>query len=339
MSPDIPDTQRQVLLSRYPEGVPETSDFELSRGPVPRPGDGEFLSRTLYLSLDPYLRGVISGRHLYAEKVRPGDVMPGRTVAQVVESRHPDFAPGDIAVCSNGWQEYGLSTGDIELRKLDPEAAPVSTAIGILGMPGLTAWAGLLHLGEPMPGETVLVSAACGPVGCMVGQLARIAGCRAVGIAGGPEKCSIVKDEFGFAECVDYKTGDLGEKLKAACPDGIDVYFDNVGGEVLTAAMANLAQGARVVLCGMMSGYNNTGPPPPGPSLIPLVMARATVRGLVVYDHEDKQQDFLRACTRWLKEGRIRYREDIAEGIEKAPEAFCRLMRGKNVGKALVQFA
>jgi len=212
LSSEIPDTQRQVLLRRYPRGVPETSNFELSQGLVPQPAEGEFLSRTLYLSLDPYLRGVISGRHLYAEKVRPGDVMPGRTVAQVVESRHPDFAPGDIAVCSNGWQEYGLSAGAIDLRKRDPEAAPVSTGIGILGMPGLTAWAGLLHLGEPMPGETVLVSAACGPVGCMVGQLARIAGCRAVGIAGGAEKCAIVKEEFGFAECVDYKAGQPGEK-------------------------------------------------------------------------------------------------------------------------------
>lgn len=335
----IPDTQRQVLLRRFPEGMPEASDFALADGPVERPAEGEFLSRTLYLSLDPYLRGVISGRHLYAEQVGPGEVMPGRTVAEVVESRHPDFSPGDIAVCSNGWREYGLSAGAVDLRKVDAKAAPVSTAVGILGMPGLTAWAGLLHLGEPMPGETVLVSAACGPVGCMVGQLAQIAGCRAVGIAGGPEKCGIVKEEFGFAECVDYKAGSLPVMLKEACPDGVDVYFDNVGGDVLAAAMANLAVGSRVVLCGMMSGYNNTGPPPPGPSLIPLIVARATVRGLVVYDHEDKQADFLRACTRWLQEGRIRYREDIAEGIENAPQAFCRLMRGKNVGKALVQFA
>ena len=335
----IPASQRCVRLRRIPEGVPKTTDFELGEASVERPGEGEFLSRTLYLSLDPYLRGVISGRHLYAEKVGPGDVMPGRTVAQVVESRHPDFSPGDFAVCSNGWQEYGLSTGAVDLRKLDPDAAPVSTAIGILGMPGLTAWAGLLHLGEPMPGETVLVSAACGPVGSMVGQLARIAGCRAVGIAGGAEKCAIVKDEFGFAECIDYKSGVLADKLGEACPQGVDVYFDNVGGDVLAAAMGHLALGARVVLCGMMSGYNSTGPPPPGPSLIPLVMARATVRGLVVYDHGDKQEDFLRACTGWLKEGRIRYREDVAQGIDKAPEAFCRLMRGQNVGKALVQVA
>ena len=335
----IPASQRCVRLRRIPEGVPKTTDFELGEASVERPGEGEFLSRTLYLSLDPYLRGVISGRHLYAEKVGPGDVMPGRTVAQVVESRRPDYAPGDIALCSNGWREYGLSRGAVELRKINPDDAPISTAIGILGMPGLTAWSGLLHLGEPMPGQTVLVSAACGPVGSMVGQLARISGCRAVGIAGGPEKCGIVTSEFGFEECVDYKTGDLGAKLKDACPDGVDIYFDNVGGEVLAAAMSRLALGARVILCGMMSGYNNTGPPPPGPSLIPLVMARATLRGLVVYDHEDKRADFLRASTRWVKEGRIRFREDVTDGIGNAPEAFCRLMRGQNVGKALVRFA
>ena len=173
----------------------------------------------------------------------------------------------------------------------------------------------------------------------MVGQLARIAGCRAVGIAGGPEKCGIVTDEFGFDACIDYKSGDLAANLKEACPDGVDVYFDNVGGEVLEVALAQLALGARVVLCGMMSGYNNTGPPLPGPSLIPVVTARATVRGLVVYDHDDKREDFLKASTRWLKEGRIRFREDVADGIENAPAAFCRLMRGQNVGKALVRFA
>ncbi|WP_446830060.1 NADP-dependent oxidoreductase [Candidatus Foliamicus sp.] len=335
----LPSSQRCVRLRRFPQGVPETSDFELGEAPVERPKDGEFLSRTLYLSLDPYLRGVISGRHLYVEKMGPGDIMPGRTVAEVVESRHPDYAPGDIALCANGWQEYGLSRGAVELRKVDPEDAPISAAVGVLGMPGLTAWAGLLHLGEPMPGETVLVSAACGPVGCMVGQLARIAGCRAVGIAGGPEKCGIVTDEFGFDACIDYKSGDLAANLKEACPDGVDVYFDNVGGEVLEVALAQLALGARVVLCGMMSGYNNTGPPLPGPSLIPVVTARATVRGLVVYDHDDKREDFLKASTRWLKEGRIRFREDVADGIENAPAAFCRLMRGQNVGKALVRFA
>ncbi len=335
----LPSSQRCVRLRRIPAGVPQTSDFELGEAPVECPQEGEFLSRTLYLSLDPYLRGVISGRHLYVEKTAPGDIMPGRTVAEVVESRHPDYAPGDIALCANGWREYGVSRGAVELRKVDPDDAPISTAVGVLGMPGLTAWAGLLHLGEPRPGETVLVSAACGPVGCMVGQLARIAGCRAVGIAGGAEKCRIVKEEFRFDACVDYKAGDLAARLKDACPDGVDVYFDNVGGDMLATALGQLAPGARVVLCGMISGYNHTGPPLPGPSLIPVITARATVRGLVVYDHDDKREDFLKACVRWLKEGRIRFREDIADGIENAPEAFCRLMRGQNVGKALVRFA
>jgi NADPH-dependent curcumin reductase CurA len=248
----------------------------------------------------PYIRGVISGRHMDSTPLSPGDVIVGRTVSEVVDSRHPDFEVGDFVLGANGWREYALSDGS-GVRKLDADAAPLSTALGILGMPGLTAWAGLYHLGEPEPGDTVVVSA-----------------------------------EFGFDACIDYKTQDVRSALGEVCPEKVDVYFDNVAGDTLTAVMGNLALGARIVLCGMITQYNSDGPAPPGPNLAPVIGARATVRGLVVYDHQDKEADFLRQSTEWLRQGKLAYREDVAEGLEQAPAAFCRLMRGENVGKAIV---
>ncbi len=332
---DLPARQRQVTLARFPQGVPVPDDFVVVEGDVPGISDGEFLGRTLYLSLDPYIRGVISGRHLDSSPLGPGDVIVGRTVSEVVASNHPGFAPGDYVLGANGWQEYGVSDGT-GVRKLDPDDAPLNTALGILGMPGLTAWAGLYHLGEPVPGETVVVSAATGPVGCMVGQLAKLRGCHAVGIAGSDEKCALATDVFGFDACINYKTQDLAEALAETCPDRVDVYFDNVAGDTLTAVLRHLALGARVVLCGMITQYNADGAPPPGPNLAPVIGARATMRGLVVYDHQDKEADFLRQCYAWLRDGKLAYREDVAHGLEEAPEAFCRLMRGENVGKAIV---
>lgn len=328
---------RCVVLERYPDGVPVPADFRLTEAPMPQPGNGRFLSRTLWLSLDPYVRGVISGRHLYSERLVPGDVVVGATVSEVVSSRHPDFHPGMRVLDRNGWQEYGVSDGQ-GVRVLDPDGPSASLALGILGMPGLTAWAGLRFLAKPADGETVVVSAAAGPVGSMVGQIARIRGARAIGIAGTPEKCALVTGTYGFDACIDYRREHLRSRLAQLCPDGIDVYFDNVAGDTLAAVLGNLAQGARIVLCGMIDQYNRN-EPPPGPNLGPVIGARAHIHGLVVYDHYDRQDEFLAEATSWYREGRIRAREDVTEGLAHAPEAFCRLMRGENVGKALVRVA
>jgi NADPH-dependent curcumin reductase CurA len=304
---------------------------------VPKPSEGQFLSRTVWLSLDPYYRNVMKSSQIYQDRLNPGDPMIGETVAQVVESNHRDFAAGDYVLVRNGWQHYALSSG-AGVRKLDAAFAPLSTALGVLGIPGLTGYAGLIYLGEPKPGETVVVSAAVGPVGSTVGQVARLVGARAVGIAGSDEKCEFARRELGFADCVNYKSGDLKAKLKQVCPDGIDVYFDNVGGDTLTAVLGNLALRARIVLCGMIGAYSLPSPPP-GPYLGPVIGARATMRGLIVYDHLHRLPELLRVVGGWIRAGQFRYREDIAEGLDAAPEAFCRLMRGENFGKALVRVA
>ncbi len=328
---------RRITFARVPRGLPVPEDFSRDAVEVARPAAGQFLSRTLWLSLDPYLRNVMKGHPLYGVPLRPGDAMHGETVAEVVESLHPAFSAGDFVVVKNGWQEFALSDGQ-GVRKVDPKLAPLSTALGVLGMPGLTGYAGLVYLAEPKPGETVVVSAATGPVGSTVGQVARLVGARAVGIAGTAEKCRYAVEELGFEVCVNYRSGDLRELLKQACPAGIDVYFDNVGGDVLAAALGNLAIHARVVLCGMIGAYSMDSPPP-GPFLGPVVAARATVRGLVVYDHLQRLPEMQRVVGRWITEGRFRYREDVTEGLENAPAAFRRLMRGENFGKSLVRVA
>jgi hypothetical protein len=326
---------RRITFARVPRGLPTPEDFGADEVAIPEPGPGQFLSRTLWLSLDPYLRNVMKNNQLYSDRLQPGDVMSGETVAQVVRSQHRDFAPGEYVSVRNGWQEYALSDGT-GVRKLDPALAPVSTALGVLGMPGLTGYAGLVYLGEPKPGQTVVVSAATGPVGSTAGQVARLVGARAVGIAGSAEKCRYAVEELGYAACVNYRDGELRAQLKQACPDGIDVYFDNVGGDTLAAVLANLAMHARVVLCGMIEAYSMDSPPP-GPWLGPVVGARATMKGLVVYDHFQRLPELQKVVGGWIREGRFRYREDVTEGLERAPEAFCRLMRGENFGKALVR--
>ncbi len=328
----------QIVLSAFPEGVPEPGHFRAAEAEVAEPAEGQYLSRTLYISLDPYVRGVISGKHMYEDRVTPGDVIIGRTVSQVVTSRHPDFAAGDIVVDANGWQEYAISNGK-DVRKVDPALAPISTAIGILGMPGLTAYAGMTYLAEPKAGETVVVSAAAGPVGSMVGQIGKIHGCRVVGIAGSDEKCQMVIEHLGFDACINYKTQDLRAALVDACPDRIDIYFDNVAGDTLAAVLTRLALGARIILCGMISQYNITGAPPPGPNLGPVVGARAKMLGLVVYDYNDRFGEFAKQAGEWFAAGKLKYKEDVAEGLAAAPEAFCALMRGENFGKALVHVA
>ncbi|MDH3589624.1 MAG: NADP-dependent oxidoreductase [Gammaproteobacteria bacterium] len=323
----------RILLRRQCEGLPEVEDFEVSSGPMPEPADGQLLCETIYVSLDPYLRGKISGRHM-SGNILPGELMVSEAISRVVQSNHPDYAAGDIISGFTGWQEYSAIDADT-VRRIDPSLAPLSTFLGILGMPGLTAYAGLLRLGEPKAGDTVLVSAASGAVGSLVGQIAKIKGCRTVGIAGAPEKCAWVTDVAGFDDVVSYRNTDLRAELDRACPDGVDVYFDNVGGDMLQAVMERLALGARVVLCGLMAQYNEDGMPP-GPNPAWTIKARATVRGMVVYDHEDLRAKMVEDVSGWLADGKVHYLEDRAEGLAEAPAAFTRLMRGQNVGKAVV---
>jgi NADPH-dependent curcumin reductase CurA len=331
----VSERNHRITFARIPKGLPVEEDFGADETAIPRPGPGQFLSRTIWLSLDPFYRNVMKGSQMYADRLSPGDVMTGETVAQVIESRNPDFLIGDYVAVRNGWQEYALSSGQ-GVRKLDPHTAPISTAIGVLGMPGLTGYAGTVYLGEPRPGETFVVSAATGPVGSTAGQVARMMGARAVGIAGSDEKCAYAVAELGFAACVNYKQGDLPALLRQACPDGINVYFDNVGGATLDAVLKTLALGARVILCGMIEAYS-LDTPPPGPWLGPVVGARATLKGLVVYDHMARMPELTRVVAGWIREGKFKYREDIAPELRAAPAAFCRLMRGQNFGKALVR--
>jgi hypothetical protein len=262
-------------------------------------------------------------------------VIVGGTVGLVLESKDPTLARDDLVLGYDGWQSHAVAKA-AGLRKLDPKQAPVSTALGVLGMPGMTAYVGLLDIGQPKPGETVVVSAASGAVGSAVGQIAKIKGCRAVGVAGSADKCDYVIRELGFDACVNYKRGDLAAALKDACPKGIDVYFENVGGDVLRVVMTQLNQNARIPLCGLISEYNAT-ELAPGPNLRPLLFNRALIRGFIVSDHVARMGDFLRDCGAWVREGRLRYREDVVVGLEKAPEAFIGLLQGKNFGKLLVR--
>ena len=330
-------TNRQVRLKSRPIGEPKPDDFQLAEAPIPSPGDGQVLSRTIYLSLDPYMRGRMNEGRSYAASVDLGHVMVGATVSEIVESRYAGLAKGDLVLGYDGWQEYAVSEGP-SLRKLDPRAAPISTALGVLGMPGMTAYVGLLDIGRPKPGETVVVSAAAGAVGSAVGQIARIKGCRAVGIAGGPAKCDHVVRELGFDASVDYRTGDLFTALKHACPNGIDVYFDNVGGDILKAALRQINLGARIPLCGIISQYNAT-ELPAGPNLAPVLVNRALIQGFIISDHVDRMPDFLRDCGEWVRTDRLKYREDIVDGLERTPEAFIGLLRGQNLGKLIVRVA
>jgi len=337
----VPTTMnRRVILKSRPVGEPKPSDFDLVETPLPKPGDGEILCRTIWLSLDPYMRGRMNDAKSYAAPVELGSHMVGGTVSEVLESNHPGFVPGDIVLGYGGWQTHhvargGASPGPFGPLKLDPRAAPVSTALGALGMPGMTAYVGLLDFGRPKPGETVVVSAAAGAVGSAVGQIARIKGCRAVGVAGAPEKCEYVVKELGFDACVSYRSPDLFAALKDACPQGIDVYFDNVGGDVLKTVLRLVNPFARVPLCGLISQYSAT-EPPPGPNMAAILVNRVTIRGFIVSDHVDRQADFIRDCTAWLKAGRLKYREDIVEGLANAPRAFIGMLRGQNLGKQLV---
>jgi len=338
----MPETARRIVLASRPVGEPKPSDFRLEDFPVPQPGPGQMLLRTKWLSLDPYMRGRMSDAPSYAKPVGIDEVMEGGTVNEVMASNNDSFKPGDIVLAQTGWQTHALSNG-AGLRKLDLNVAPISTALGVLGMPGMTAYAGLLEIGQPKAGETVVVSAASGAVGSVVGQIAKIKGARAVGIAGGPDKCKYVKDELGFDDCVDHRAPDFPVQLKAACPKGADVYFENVSGPVWDAVFPLLNAFARIPVCGLIAQYSATEAPEMKYKTSQIFRAvltkRLTIRGFIVTDFAAKFPEFIRDVPQWIKEGRIKYREDIAEGLENAPQAFMGLLKGKNFGKQLVRIA
>ena len=331
---------RQIILVKRPSGKPQPDDFSLVDASVPVPEEGQVLCKTIYLSLDPYMRGRMNDSKSYADPVKINEVMTGGTVGQVLKSRSINFQQGDIVYGYGGWQDYWASEGKA-LRKIDPELAPISTATGVLGMPGVTAYTGFLNIGQPKKGETVVVAAASGAVGSVVGQIALIKGARAVGIAGSEEKCKFVTEEFGFDACVNHNSPDFAEALKNACPDGIDVYFENVSGKVFETVMPLLNDFARIPVCGLIALYNAT-ELPPGPNLTPLLMRdilvkRLTFRGFIVWDFAAQEKEALTELAKWIKEGKLHYREDIVDGLENAPEAFMGLLEGKNFGKLVVQ--
>lgn len=333
--------KQQIVLASRPEGRPTPANFRLEQVPLPSPAEGEVLLKVLYLSLDPYMRGRMSAAKSYSAPVEIGQAMEGGTVAEVVESRHPGFKAGDIVLSHSGWQSHALAKGEA-LRKLDPAAAPLTTALGVLGMPGFTAYSGLLTIGRPKPGETVVVAAASGPVGSAVGQIARIKGTRAVGIAGGAEKCAYVREVFGFDAVVDHKAPDFPAQLAAACPKGIDVYFENVGGHVWDAVFPLFNEFARIPVCGLIAQYNSSGKAQTDrlPATMREVLSRSlTIRGFIQREFVDQRKDFYGEMTGWIAEGRVRYREDIVDGLENAPEAFMGLLEGKNFGKLVVKIA
>ncbi len=326
---------QQILLKSYPTGEPTESNFAVVETAIPQPREGEILSHTIYLSLDPYMRGRMSDRESYATPAKLGEVMVGSTVSQVVKSNHPEFSDGDFVLGYDGWQAYAIAKAET-LRKLDPSQVPISYALGITGMPGMTAYCALLDIGKPKAGETVVVSAASGAVGAIVGQIAKIKGCRAVGIAGSDEKCDYVVNELGFDACINRKNQDLNLALKAACPDGIDIYVDHTAGPILEAVLQQINLGARIPLVGLISQYNSENPPP-GPNLMPLLVKRALIQGFLVGDYQQRQAEFIKDMSQWLQAGKLKYKEDIVKNLENAPHAFIGLLQGKNFGKLIVQ--
>ena len=333
----------RIVLAQHPTGMPGHDDLRLEHFKLPSPGAGEVSLRTIYLSLDPYMRGRMSPAKSYAAGVKIGDSITAECVSEVIESNHPAFMPGDIVLGRSNWQTHSVLAG-AELRKLDPALAPVSTALGVLGMPGFTAYVGLKVHGTPTPGETVAVSAAAGAVGQIVGQLAKLWGCRAVGIAGGPDKCSLVTDTFGFDACVDYKAKDFSDSLARACPDGIDVYFDNVAGDVLMAILPLMNEFGRIPVCGVIAYYNLEKLQREGPDFSPLIMRsiltrKLRVHGFINYDHMECMDDFLNEIPPLVRNGAIKYVEDVVQGFDNTVEAFQGLLTGKYTGKVLVQVA
>jgi NADPH-dependent curcumin reductase CurA len=323
-----------VTLASRPVGFPQESDFSLDQAEVPSAGPGEVLVRSLWVSVDPYQRGRMSTQRSYAKGLELGDVVTAQAVAEVVESNDSRYEPGDIVVGQLGWQDYAVARGGA-LRKLPPGLEP-QLALHVLGTTGLTAYFGLLDVGQAVAGDTVVVSAAAGAVGSVAGQIARIAGCRTVGIAGGRDKLEDLRDLYRFDEAVDYKAGDVRAALKAACPDGVDVYFDNVGGEISAAVHPRMNIGARIAICGQVSQYNVEGPQPTFyPQL--LIVYRARMQGFLVSDYAHRFGEAVPRLARWVASGEVRYRETVTDGLENAPRAFIGMLNGENRGKALVR--
>ena len=324
-------------LASYPTGWVTEDNFKLVESPAPAPGNGEVLVKNLWLSLDPYMRGRISQQKSYAKGVEIGEVMQGQTLGEVLESKSQGLKPGDKVLTQLGWQLYGCAKG-AELNKLPEGRAPLSYYLGCLGMPGMTAYFGLNEIGQPKKGETVVVSAASGAVGSVVGQLAKIAGCRAVGIAGGWQKCDYVLKDLGFDACVDYKAGNFHRDLKEACPKGVDVYFDNVGGEMLDTLLRLMNPFSRIVVCGRIAEYNAT--EPHGCKMLGSVLVnRIKMQGMIVFDWKDRYGEALKALGGHLAAGKLKYRESVLEGIENAPKGLIGLLKGQNFGKQLVKLA
>jgi NADPH-dependent curcumin reductase len=327
--------RRSVVLKRRPRDEPSESDFEIQEDPIPVPGPGDVVTRTIWLSIDPYMRGRLREEQTYAVAIQIGEVMTGETVGEVIASNHPGFVAGDIAVGARGWQTHNVSKGD-NLVKIERHGAPLSTYLGVLGMPGATAYAGITEICKPKAGETVVVSAASGAVGSIAGQLAKRAGARVVGIAGGAEKCLWVQDSLGFDACVDHRGHDLLTELKAECPDGIDAYFENVGGAVQAAVFAHLNPFARVAMCGMVSQYNER-EFPPGPNLGFVVGKRVTIQGFIVSDRPERLTEWRALAAPLVADGGLIYREDVHSGLESAPNALVAILSGQNFGKLLVK--
>ena len=342
--PQTSDINRQIVLAERPKGQPDENTLRLNTTEIPSIGAGEMLVRTVYLSLDPYMRGRMNDAKSYAEPVAIGGVMTAQVVGQVMESNLEGYETGDYVLSGSGWQDYAVSDGS-EVINLGKSPDNPSWALGILGMPGYTAYAGLLKIGEPKPGETVVVAAAAGPVGATVGQIAKLKGCRVVGIAGGAEKCAHVVENLGFDACIDHRADDLAAQLQQACPNGIDVYFENVGGKVLYAVLPLLNPFARVPVCGIVAWYNLPGLPE-GPDMSPAIIGtilrmKVKMQGFIIFDSfpPSLYQEFARDMTGWLKDGSVKYKEHVVDGLENAPEAFYEMLVGGNFGKMVVKVA
>lgn len=338
--PQSTEMNRRIVLKSRPHGAPNLDNFRLETTDLPEPADGQVLLRTVYLSLDPYMRGRMSAAPSYAPPVEVGEVMVGGAVCRVERSLHSNFVAGDWVLANTGWQDYAISSGQ-ELIPLGQQLEHPSRSLGVLGMPGFTAYMGLLDIGDPKPGETVVVAAATGAVGSVVGQIAKLKGCHVVGIAGGPKKCKAGVDTFGFDLCLDHYASDFDQQLANACPNGIDVYFESVGGKVFDAVLPLLNVKARISVCGLIAHYNDT-ELPEGPDRLPLLMKTFLVRrikaqGFIIYDYNSRYGEFLADMTPWVAAGKVKYIEDIVDGLEQAPGAFIGLLEGKNFGKLAVR--
>ena len=335
------ETRKSVVLKHRPRGAPSADDFEVRDDAVPTPGPGEVVTRTIWLSIDPYMRGRVSDAWSYAPPIQPGEVMTGETVGEVAASADPGFAVGDVVAGARGWQTHCCAPAASLVKVSKPhhhDHAPLSAYLGVLGMPGTTAYSGMTDIGQPNAGETVVISAASGAVGSVAGQIAKRAGARVIGIAGGADKCFFVQDVLGFDECIDHRTMDLDGALKNACPNGIDVYWENVGGAVQYAVFAQLNPFARVVMCGMVAQYNeNQDDLPPGPNLGFVVRKRVKIQGLIVSDKPARFAEWRALAAPWVADGSLKYREDVIDGLENAPDALAGILSGQNFGKLLVR--